>query len=43
MIRHVGRAQVIGIAAILALYFLTEFAIHGFEPAPREQALAQFR
>jgi hypothetical protein len=43
MIRHIGRAQLVGIAAILALFFLTEFAIHGFDPAPREQALAQSR
>lgn len=29
MFRSVGRAQMIGIAAILALFFLTEFAIRG--------------
>jgi len=27
MIRHVGRAQMIGIAAILAVFFITEFAM----------------
>ena len=34
MIRRVGRTQLIGIAAILALFFLTEFAILGFDLAP---------
>ena len=43
MIRHIGRAQLVGIAAILALFFAAEFAINGFDPAPREQAFAQSR
>jgi hypothetical protein len=43
MIRHVGRAQLIGIVAILALFFLSEIAIHGFDPSPRELAQIQSR
>jgi len=43
MIRQVGRAQLIGIAAILALFFATELAIDGFSGSPREQAVAQSR
>ena len=27
MIRHVGRAQMIGIAAVLAVFFITELAM----------------
>ena len=42
MIR-VGRAQLIGIGAILALFFIAEFAIHGFDGSPREQSIAQSR
>jgi hypothetical protein len=41
MIRGVGRAQMIGIAAILAFFFLAEFAIRDGFDAPRyEQAQA---
>jgi hypothetical protein len=40
---HIGRAQLISIAAILALFFVAEFAIHGFDGAPREQSVAQSR
>ena len=43
MIRKVGRSQLIGIAAILAVFFAAELAIHGFDGSPREQAQAQFR
>jgi hypothetical protein len=43
MIRQVGRAQLIGIVAILTLFFVAEFAIHGFEASPREQSIAQSR
>ncbi|HEY4166992.1 MAG TPA: hypothetical protein VGM96_09450 [Reyranella sp.] len=43
MVRKVGRAQLIGIAAILALFFAAEFALHGFEGPPREQAQASHR
>ncbi len=41
MIRKVGRAQLIGIAAILAVFFAAELAMHGFDGSPREQAQAQ--
>ncbi|MBN9088052.1 MAG: hypothetical protein J0J01_14165 [Reyranella sp.] len=42
MIRSVGRAQLIGIAAILAFFFLTQFAIRDGFDAPRvDQAQAQ--
>jgi hypothetical protein len=37
MVRKVGRAQMIGIAAILALFFAAEFALSGFDGAPRQQ------
>jgi hypothetical protein len=40
MIRNIGRAQMIGIVAILALFFLSEITMHGFEPSPRELAQA---
>ena len=41
MIRSVGRAQVIAIAAILAFFFLTEFAIRdGFSGPGVDQAQA---
>ena len=43
MVRKVGRAQLIGIAAILAMFFVAEFALHGFEGSPREQAQSQSR
>lgn len=39
MIRNVGRAQMIGIAAILILFFLTEFAIRdGLDARPIDHA-----
>jgi hypothetical protein len=37
MISHVGRAQMLGIAAVLALFFLTEFAILDSFDAPKSQ------
>lgn len=41
MIRSVGRAQMIGIAAILAFFFLTEFAVRdGFDAPGYDQAQA---
>lgn len=44
MIRSVGRAQLIGIAAILAFFFLTEFAIgYGFDARGVDQAQAPSR
>jgi hypothetical protein len=43
MVRKVGRAQLIGIAAILALFLVAEFALDGFEGSPREQAQARLR
>jgi hypothetical protein len=43
MIRKIGRAQIIGIAAILAVFFAAEFAMHGFEGSPRQQAQTEFR
>jgi hypothetical protein len=43
MLRKVGRAQVVGIAAILALFFTAEFALNGFDVAPRQQAQAPMR
>ena len=39
MVLKVGRTQVIGIAAILVLFFVAELAMHGFEESPRQQAL----
>jgi hypothetical protein len=39
MILRVGRIQLIGIAAILALFFVSEFAIMGGGDAPQNQAL----
>ncbi len=43
MVRKVGRVQLVGIAAILALFFAAEFAMNGFDLAPRQQAQAQTR
>jgi hypothetical protein len=43
MIRKIGRAQLIGIAAILAVFFAAELAMRGFDGSPREQAQAQFQ
>jgi len=43
MAAKIGRAQLIGIAVILALFFAAEFALHGFEVSPREQAQASSR
>jgi hypothetical protein len=43
MIRSVGRAQLIGIAAILAFFFLTEFAIQGVDAPRVDQAQATSR
>jgi hypothetical protein len=41
MIRNVGRAQMIGIAAILTLFFLAEFAVRdGLDARPMAQAQA---
>jgi hypothetical protein len=37
MIRHVGRVQMIGIAAILAVLFITEFAMPGSSHGQRTQ------
>jgi hypothetical protein len=41
MLRKVGRAQLVGIAAILALFFAAEFAMNGFNVPPRQQAQAR--
>jgi hypothetical protein len=38
MVRKVGRVQLVGIAAILALFFAAEFALNGFDVSPRQQA-----
>ena len=38
MVRKIGRAQLIGIVAILAVFFVAEFAMRGFDGSPREQA-----
>ena len=43
MIRRIGRAQLVGIGAILALFFIAEFAMHGFDASPREPSIAQSR
>lgn len=43
MIRKVGPAQLIGIAAILAVFFAAELVIHGFDGSPRQQAQARLR
>ena len=43
MIRKVGRAQLIGIVAILAVFFAAELAMRDFDGSPREQAQAQPR
>jgi hypothetical protein len=43
MVLKVGRAQLIGIAAILVVFFVAEFAMRDFNGAPREQAQAQAR
>jgi len=43
MVRKVGRAQLVGIAAILALFFVAEFALNGFDASPRQQAEATAR
>jgi hypothetical protein len=43
MVRKVGRVQLIGIAAILAMFFVAEFALRDFDGTPREQAQAQSR
>jgi len=44
MIGSVGRAQMIGIAAILALFFLVQFSIRDGFDAPRfDQAQASSR
>lgn len=44
MIRSVGRAEMIGIAAILVFFFLAEAAVRGGFDAPRfEQAQASSR
>lgn len=43
MVRKVGRAQLIGIAAILAVFFAAEFVMNGFDGSPREQAQARSR
>ena len=44
MFRSVGRAQMIGIAAILVFFFLAEFAIRDGFDAPRfDQAQASRR
>ena len=41
MVLRVGRVQIIGIAAILAVFFVTEFALlDGFDVARVEQAQA---
>ena len=41
MIRKVGRAQVIGVAAILAVFFAAELATRGFDGLPRDRSQAQ--
>ena len=43
MLRKVGRVQLVGIAAILALFFAAEFAMNGFDATPRQQAQAPAR
>jgi hypothetical protein len=43
MVLNVGRTQLIGIAVVLALFFVAEFAMHGFDGPPPEQAQAQSR
>ena len=43
MIRKVGRAQLIGIAAILAVFFAAELAMHAFDESPQEQAQSRLR
>jgi len=43
MVRKVGRAELIGIAAILMVFFVAEFAMRGFDASPRQQAQAPLR
>ena len=43
MLRRIGRAQLIVITAILALFFTLEFAMNGFAVSPRQQAQGQLR
>ena len=43
MVRKVGRAELIGIAAILMVFFAAEFCMNGFDASPRQQAQAQLR
>lgn len=44
MIRRVGRVQMIGVVAILAFFFLTEFAVlDGFDAPGFDQAQANSR
>jgi hypothetical protein len=43
MVRKIGRAQLIGIVAILAVFFVAEFAMRDLDGSPREQAQAQSR
>lgn len=38
MLRKLDRAQFVGIAVILALFFAAEFALNGFDLPPRQQA-----
>lgn len=40
MIRSLGRAQMIGIAAILAFFFITQFAVRDGFDTPFEQSQA---
>jgi hypothetical protein len=43
MVRKVGRARLIGILAILVVFFAAEFAMRDFDGLPRQQAQARLK